>query len=361
MICSKELIEYAITGAYILGWYILNVLYNIYNKQVLIFVNLPWTMSIIQLAIGVVYVIINWMFRLRVFPSLSTKLVVDTFIQGTAHLMVHFGAVVAFSYGHVSFVHIIKSLEPVFVAICSFTLLNVPTSRSLLYCLLPIMLGVSLASISDTSFSFSAFIFAQISNIGAGLRGVLSKRAMKESSNADKLSPTNALGLLTISSLIIGIPISLILEPPSVIISTWREAAVNMAENSNNDLTVDESYKSLIVLILLSGITYYLYNEVSFLVLDRVAPVSHSVINALKRVAIISCAVIVFNTPLSILSVMGCLLAVSGGGLYAYVGEKEKQKKNEWIDRESEHSTFQPRLNYIYSNIEMDTGGDELR
>ena len=36
---------------------------------------------------------------------------------------------------------------------------------------------------------------------------------------------------------------------------------------------------------LLSGITFYLYNEAAFLALEKLSPVTHSVANTLKYVA----------------------------------------------------------------------------
>ena len=45
----------------------------------------------------------------------------------------------------------------------------------------------------------------------------------------------------------------------------------------------------------LSGIAFYLYNEASFLALEQLNPVTHSVANTLKRVVIIVASCIVFK------------------------------------------------------------------
>ena len=49
----------------------------------------------------------------------------------------------------------------------------------------------------------------------------------------------------------------------------------------------------------LSGITYYLYNEVAFLALSEVAPVTHAVGNTIKRVILILFSVVRFGTPMT--------------------------------------------------------------
>ena len=67
----------------------------------------------------------------------------------------------------------------------------------------------------------------------------------------------------------------------------------------------------------LSGFFFYLYNEVAFLALGRVNPVTHAVGNTLKRVVIIIASVIAFKTPISTLGVIGSSIALTGTLLYS--------------------------------------------
>lgn len=66
----------------------------------------------------------------------------------------------------------------------------------------------------------------------------------------------------------------------------------------------------MLVYSALSGLTFFLYNEASFLALDRLDAVSHSVANTLKRVVIIVASCIVFKTPMSLLGGIGSAVAV---------------------------------------------------
>ena len=68
---------------------------------------------------------------------------------------------------------------------------------------------------------------------------------------------------------------------------------------------------------MLSGFFFYLYNEVAFLALGRVNPVTHAVGNTLKRVVIIIASVIAFKTPISTLGVIGSSIALTGTLLYS--------------------------------------------
>ena len=75
--------------------------------------------------------------------------------------------------------------------------------------------------------------------------------------------------------------------------------------------------KSLSTLLALGGASYYLYNEVAFLALGKVNPVTHAVGNTIKRVVIIVASVVAFKTPMSTGSIVGSSIAILGTLLYS--------------------------------------------
>jgi len=103
-------------------------------------------------------------------------------------------------------------------------------------------------------------------------------------------------------------PISIVLENPFKVLSVC-----NTALETNT-----MSY--LIWNTVLSGITYYLYNETAFMALGRVMPVTHAIGNTLKRVVIIVSAVVFFHTEVSLMGWVGCTIAIVGTFLYSYIG-----------------------------------------
>mmetsp|Transcript_24654 Transcript_24654/g.62745 ORF Transcript_24654/g.62745 Transcript_24654/m.62745 type:complete len:81 (+) Transcript_24654:3-245(+) len=66
----------------------------------------------------------------------------------------------------------------------------------------------------------------------------------------------------------------------------------------------------------MAGAFYYLYNEVAFLALGRVNPVTHAVGNTIKRVILILFSVVRFGTPMTSQSIIGSSIAVAG--VFAY-------------------------------------------
>lgn len=61
-----------------------------------------------------------------------------------------------------------------------------------------------------------------------------------------------------------------------------------------------------------TGLLYYTYNEMAFLVLGSVAPITQSVGNTIKRVVVIVAASIVFRTPMTPMGIAGSTVAILG-------------------------------------------------
>ena len=64
--------------------------------------------------------------------------------------------------------------------------------------------------------------------------------------------------------------------------------------------------------------------QVAFITLNQVAPVTHSIANTFKRVAIILATVVVFGNKLTTLGAVGSGIAVAGTLLYSLAKQKYK-------------------------------------
>ena len=76
--------------------------------------------------------------------------------------------------------------------------------------------------------------------------------------------------------------------------------------------------------LLVSGISYYLYNEIAFWILDLVHPITHSIGNTIKRVVIIVASVILLNSKISVFGYVGIIVACFGTVLYAYATSRDQ-------------------------------------
>jgi len=119
------------------------------------------------------------------------------------------------------------------------------------------------------------------------------------------MGAANLYGVLTIMSFLMLLPFALVLEGAKLK-GGWA-AAIAAGHTANYLLKTS----------LVSGLFYYLYNEVAFLCLDNVHPITHAVGNTIKRVVIILASVVVFGTKMTPLNQIGSSLAIFGVLLYS--------------------------------------------
>jgi len=302
-------------GSYFALWYLFNIGYNIYNKQALNVLAYPWTIATIQMAAGLAYFVPLWLTGARKAPKLSMDDLKTLFPIALCHTGVHVGAVIALGAGAVSFAHIVKASEPVVTCALNALLLGQILPLPVYLTLLPIIGGVAIASMKELSFTVLALAAAMLSNVSSAARSVLSKKTMAGKQIGENLDAQNLYAVLTTISTLVLIPLALAIEGTGLF-SGFKEVVA----------AGDFTNKSLSLLLALGGLTYYAYNEVAFLALGKVNPVTHAVGNTIKRVVIIVASVVAFKTPMSTGSIIGSSIAIAGTLLYSLAMNASKKK-----------------------------------
>jgi solute carrier family 35 protein E1 len=299
--------------AYYFLHYLFSVVFSVTNKRVLNALPLPATMASIQLLLGIPLFLPLWIMK----PPRNVHQLPKTplMVASISHALGNLATIYSFGAGSVSFVHVVKSAEPVFAAVLAGLLNKSFYAPQVYLTLLPIVLGVALASCSELTFSWFGFITAMVSNFFYQLRIVVSKPLLATSADGSKISGGNLYRVLTVIAAIFLVPISLYLEG-NAIMPAWRLAATSTS--ATNALLLD---------IIMSGFSFYMYNEVSFWVLDLVHPVTHAVGNTLKRVVLIVAATIIFRAPVTLEGAAGSLIAVVGSFLYALASQRYNPSK----------------------------------
>jgi len=289
-------------------WFFLNVMYNITNKKCQNAFPMPWTMTVVSLFVGVPYVLLLWASGLRKAPKLNPGWWKTLVPIGAAHALGHAGAVIALGAGAVSFAQTVKAAEPVFTCVLSYFVLGTVYKWPVYASLIPIIAGVSLASLKELSFTLKALYGAVTSNVAFASRAVLSKATMSKPVG-ENMGASNLYGMLTIIAFVLSAPFAIYYEGPSFA-AEWAKA------------TSVVGAPWLIKQMALDGFYYYAYNEVAFITLNKVAPVTHSIANTFKRVAIILATVLVFGNKLSTLGAIGSTIAVAGTLVYSLAKSK---------------------------------------
>nr|GMC93510.1 phosphoenolpyruvate/phosphate translocator 2, chloroplastic-like [Ipomoea batatas] len=262
---ASEIVKTFQLGAMFAIWYLLNIYYNILNKQFA---------AIFSLA------------ALHTVGNLLTN--------------ISLGRVA------VSFTHTIKAMEPFFTVLLSAALLGQWPSLWVVLSLVPIVGGVALASFSEASFNWIGFSSAMASNLTNQSRNVFSKIFMDKEEEA--LDNINLFSVITIISFIFLTSFAILMEGARFTSSNLQYAA-----------SQGFSARDLWVRSLLAGFCFHSYQQVSYMILHMVSPVSHAVGNCVKRVVVIVSSVIFFQTPVSPINSLGTTIALAGVFLYSRV------------------------------------------
>ncbi|GAY47375.1 hypothetical protein CUMW_104120 [Citrus unshiu] len=169
-----------------------------------------------------------------------------------------------------SFTHTIKATEPFFSVLLSAMFLGEFPTLWVVGSLIPIMGGVALASVTE-----------------------------------EALDNITLFSIITVMSFILMIPVTLIMEGVTFTPAYLQSAGLNL--------------KEVYVRSLIAAICYHAYQQVSYMILQRVSPVTHSVGNCVKRVVVIVSSVMFFRTPVSAINAFGTGIALAGVFLYSRV------------------------------------------
>lgn len=294
-------------------WYFQNIVFNIYNKKALNIFPFPWLLASFQLFVGSVWMIFLWSFKLQPCPKITKPFVIALLGPALFHTIGHISACVSFSKVAVSFTHVIKSSEPAFsVVFLSFLGDSYPLKVWL--SIIPIVLGCSLAAITEVSFNFQGLWGALISNVGFVLRNIYSKKSLQSFKEVNGL---NLYGWITILSLLYLFPVAVFVEG-----SQWIAGYHKAIETIGTPST-------FYLWVITSGVFYHLYNQSSYQALDDISPLTFSVGNTMKRVVVIVSTILVFRNPVRPLNALGSAIAVFGTFLYSQATSKKIAKKNE--------------------------------
>lgn len=67
------------------------------------------------------------------------------------------------------------------------------------------------------------------------------------------------------------------------------------------------------------SVFYHLYNQVSYMSLDEISPLTFSVGNTMKRISVIVASIIIFRTPVQPINALGAAIAILGTFIYSQV------------------------------------------
>ncbi|KAL8109852.1 phosphoenolpyruvate/phosphate translocator 2, chloroplastic-like [Apium graveolens] len=296
-------------------WYSLNIYFNIFNKQVLRVFPYPATLTALQFGCGTLMVLIMWSFNLHPVPKLKRSQVVPVLTLGLFHTIGNVLTNISLGKVSVSFTHTIKAMEPFFAVLLCVLFLGQRPTVWVVSSLVPIVIGVALASSTEVSFNWTGFSTAMASNITNQSRNVLSKKLMI--SEEDGLDDINLFSIMTIISFILLLPTAILTE------GIRFTPAYLQQYTTNRGLIL----KDLCLKAIVSGICFHSYQQISYMILHKVSAVTHAVANCVKRVVLIVASVLFFQTPVSPVNALGTTLALAGVFMYSRAKQMKPNPK----------------------------------
>ena len=208
----------------------------------------------------------------------------------------------------VSYAHTVKASMPLFTVISSRVLFSEKHSWSVYFSLLPIVLGVAIATVTEVAFDLMGMGSALGATAGFSLMNIFSKKVLKDT-GMHHLKLLCTLGRI---SCLMFLPVWLIFDSRKVV-----------------DYLMDDNHmsSSIIFLLVVDGITHWLQNILAFTILKMVAPLTYAVANVTKRISIISVSILLIGNQVTASNVCGMLMAILGVFYYNKVKYEENKAK----------------------------------
>lgn len=275
-------------------WYVVSSSNNVIGKMILSDFPFPLTVTMIQLTSISLYSgpFFN-LWRVRKYVNMPWRYYF-TFIIPLA-----FGKFLASVTSHisiwkvpVSYAHTVKATMPLFTVILSRIILRERQAKAVYLSLVPIIVGVGIATLTELSFDIIGLISALIATMGFSLQNIFSKKVLKET-GVHHLRLLHILGRL---ALFMFLPI-------------WFY--IDLFKVMKHPTIMSGDYK-IIALLFTDGVLNWLQNILAFSVLSLVTPLTYAVASASKRIFVIVISLFVLGNPVTWLNIFGMLVAILG-------------------------------------------------
>eukprot|EP00730_Choanoeca_flexa_P000420 TRINITY_DN10190_c0_g3_i2.p1 TRINITY_DN10190_c0_g3~~TRINITY_DN10190_c0_g3_i2.p1 ORF type:complete len:336 (+),score=47.21 TRINITY_DN10190_c0_g3_i2:58-1065(+) len=203
--------------------------------------------------------------------------------------------------GSVSFTHAVKATEPVFLVIVAALFFGRAFPSAVWLSLLPIVAGIGIVAVSDLSFTTLSLAMTCVANTCFVLRSLFVKKVYQ----TKLVDSYNMFYYISWLSAAVTAIIALLLES-SVIVEHWHEFTPHM-----------------LTLMLFNGLGHFTYNFASMSLLDIIAPLTHSIGNASRRLVLITGSMLFFGQEFLPKHMFGIALLMSGVFAYTYVSKSQ--------------------------------------
>lgn len=270
-------------------WYIVSSSNGVLGKTILSQFPYPVTVTMVQLlsiavwsppllkVLGVrKYESSNWSYHLRMLFPLA-------FAKFLSSVLAH----VSVWKVPVHYAHTVKASMPLFTVLLTRVCFGVMHGWLVYFSLLPIVLGVAIATVTEVSFDIVGLWSALLATAGFAFITVFSKKALKDTG----MHHLRLLYMLGLMAAVMFLPVWLLMD------------AFKIPSELNTEV---------LMLLAADGCLHWLQNLLAFTLLKLVTPLTYAVANVTKRIAVITVSLLLLKNPVTMTNVAGMMMAVLG-------------------------------------------------
>ncbi|RZF32018.1 hypothetical protein LSTR_LSTR007096 [Laodelphax striatellus] len=276
-------------------WYIVSSSNNVVGKMLLNDFPYPMTVTMVQLLSITVYSgpFFN-MWGIRRFVDISWTYYLKLIIP------LAFGKFMASVFTHVSiwkvpvsYAHTVKATMPLFTVVLSRFIIGEKQTVKVYLSLVPIILGVAIATLTELSFDLTGLLSALAATLQHSLQNIFSKKVLADT-GIHHLRLLHMLGRL---SLMLFLPIWMYFDLHHVY---------------NRSILATEERGHILALLFTDGVLNWLQNILAFSVMSLVTSLTYAVASASKRIFVIAASLLILGNPVTGTNMFGMGLAIMG-------------------------------------------------
>lgn len=313
-------------------YFFFNLSLTLYNKVVLVHFPYPYTVTALHALCGTLG---GWSLLTRGFfvqKRLSTSDAKALVVYSVLYAMNIAISNVSLNLVTVPFHQVVRAATPIFTIILSSTMFGTKFTTRKVLSLIPVILGVALATYGDYYFTIWGLVLTLVGTFLAALKTIYTNVLQSSSPPTTLLSNSKPKSILATLHLV---PPKLAMHPldllmrmcPLAFIQCVFYAWMSGELKSVRDWSAHEMTWFGAAGLVMNGCIAFGLNIVSFTANKKAGPLSMTVAANIKQVLTVLFAVFMFDLNITSTNGAGILFTLVGGAWYGYVDYQEKRKR----------------------------------